>query len=220
MALVIAHRGFSARHTENTLPAIQAAIRLGVDLIEIDVQETKDGQLIVFHDDRLDRLCGRSGRVCETTLATIQRLNPAVPTFDQVLRHCRGKARLLIEIKRADPRQVAERIRAHRLTRRVIVFTLAPRRLAIFQRAAPEIETYALVATASRRPAPSVTGIAIHRRLLRSSRAVRRLQRRGWKVFVWTVNREPEMRRWLAWGVDGLITDHPDRALAVRAARR
>ena len=64
--LVIAHRGFSGRYPENTLAAIRAAIQLGVDLVEIDVHETADGRLIVFHDYRLNRICGVSGRVRDT----------------------------------------------------------------------------------------------------------------------------------------------------------
>ena len=61
--LIIAHRGFSSRYLENTLASVDAAVRLGVDLVEIDVQETRDGALVVFHDYRLDRVCGVPGRV-------------------------------------------------------------------------------------------------------------------------------------------------------------
>src|ERR1039458_5631916 len=83
--LIIAHRGFSSRYLENTLTSVDAALRLGVDLVEIDVQETRDGELIVFHDYRLRRICGVRGRVRDKTLAEIRRLNPQVPTLRQVL---------------------------------------------------------------------------------------------------------------------------------------
>src|SRR5213592_1447324 len=69
--IVIAHRGFSSRYPENTLPAIRAALRLGVAMIEIDVQQTRDGRLIVFHDYRLDRVCGVRARVRDKTLRQI-----------------------------------------------------------------------------------------------------------------------------------------------------
>ena len=128
--LVIAHRGFSGQFPENSLPAIRAAIRLGVDFVEIDVQETADGKLIVFHDYRLNRICGVPGRVCDTTAARLRRLHPAVPTLAEVLRTCRGKTRVLIEIKRADPAKVAALIRRHRMEEQVIVFTFSKRRLA------------------------------------------------------------------------------------------
>ena len=143
--LVIAHRGDSGRHPENTLAAIRAAIRLGVDFVEIDVQETADGQLIVFHDYRLNRICGVPGRVRDTTAARIRQLNPAVPTLAEVLRACRGKTRLLIEIKRADPGKVAACIRRHQMERQVVVFTFLQSRLAQFAAVAPTIVRFALI---------------------------------------------------------------------------
>src|SRR5580693_7227397 len=117
--LIIAHRGFSSRYLENTLAAVRAAIELGVDFVEIDVQETRDGELIVFHDYRLNRICGVRGRVRHKTLAEIQRLNPQVPTLREVLAVCQGKARVLIEIKRSNPRKVAEMIAKVRMEREV-----------------------------------------------------------------------------------------------------
>ena len=57
-----------------------------------------------------------------------------------------------------------------------------------------------------------IEGIGLSRRLVRSPRVVRRIHRRGWKLFVWTVNREAEMKKLAGWGVDGLITNHPDVA--------
>src|SRR5664280_490941 len=105
--LIIAHRGFSGRYPENTLTAVRAALDLGVDFVEIDVHETRDGELIVFHDYRLYRICRVRGRVRDKTLAEIKRLNRQVPTLAEVLQMCRGKARVLIEIKGADPRKVA-----------------------------------------------------------------------------------------------------------------
>src|SRR5580700_6515840 len=123
--LIIAHRGFSSRYPENTLASVDAALQLGVDFVEIDVQETGDGELIVFHDYRLNRICGGRGRVRHKTLAEIQQLNPQVPTLREVLTTCRGRTRVLIEIKRADPRKVAELIAKLHMEREVIVFALS-----------------------------------------------------------------------------------------------
>src|ERR1035438_3063798 len=137
--LIIAHRGFSSRYLENTLASVDAALQLGVDFVEIDVQETRDGELIVFHDYRLNRICGVRGRVRHKTLAEIQRLNPQVPTLREVLSACRGRARVLIEIKRADPRKVAELIATLRMEREVIVFALSVARMKRFAAAAPGV---------------------------------------------------------------------------------
>ena len=215
--LVIAHRGFSGQFPENTLPAIRAAIRLGADFVEIDVQETADGQLIVFHDYRLNRICGVPGRVRDTTAARLRQLHPAVPTLAEVLRTCRGKIRMLIEIKRADPAKVAALIRRHRMEQHVIVFTFSKRRLAELAAVAPSLPRFALLNQPDWSPARvSVGGLGVNYRQLRSQRMVARLHQRGWQVFAWTVNQPAVMRRLIGWGVDGLITNFPDRALCER----
>jgi glycerophosphoryl diester phosphodiesterase len=222
--LIIAHRGFSGRYPENTLASVRAAIQLGVEFVEIDVQETADGELIVFHDYGLRRLCGVRGRVREKTLADIRRLNPQVPTLQQVLQMCRGKARVLIEIKRADPREVAAVVGETRMEREVIVFSLSIRRMKEFAAVNPQIPRFGLVArrlplAMARLKAVGIQGIGLSRRLVRSERVVRRIHKRGWKLFVWTVNRATEMKKLAGWGVDGLITNYPDVAKSCLAER-
>jgi len=204
--IIIAHRGFSGRYPENTLAAIRAALRLGVDMVEIDVQQTRDGELIVFHDYRLDRLCGVRGRVRDTTLKRIKRLNPAVPTLDEVLRL---KCRLLIEIKGADPEKVAAHIVKPRAQRRVIVFSIHAGKV---KRLPAAISRFGLFARKIQFPT-GVAGLGLSRRLVTSPAIVRSIHRRGLKLFVWTVNRRAEMQKFKRWGVDGLITNHPNRAL-------
>jgi glycerophosphoryl diester phosphodiesterase len=216
--LIIAHRGFSSRYLENTLASVRAALDLGVDFVEIDVQETRDGELIVFNDYRLNRICGVRGRVRHKTLAEIQRLNPQVPTLKEVLRTCRGRAEVLIEIKRADPRKVAEVITKLRMEREVIVFSLSVPRMKQFAFAAPGVARFGLIARnplwamARLKASVDIEGLGISRRLVTSPRIVRQIHRRGWEVFVWTVNREVEMKKLASWGVDGIITNYPDRA--------
>jgi glycerophosphoryl diester phosphodiesterase len=214
---IIAHRGFSSRYPENTLAAVRAALKLGVDFVEVDVQETSDGELIVFHDYRLHRICGVHGRVCDKTLAEIQEANPQVPTLQQVLRACRGKARVLVEIKHAAPRKVAAMINETRMEGEVIVFSLSIRRMKELAAVNTRIPRFGLVArrlplAMARLKAVGIEGIGLSRRLVRSRRVVRRIHQRGWKLFVWTVNREAEMKKLAGWGVDGLITNYPDTA--------
>jgi glycerophosphoryl diester phosphodiesterase len=222
--LIIAHRGFSGRYPENTLASVRAALQIEVDFVEIDVQETADGELIVFHDYGLRRLCGVRGRMRDKTLTEIRRLNPQVPTLRQVLQVCRRKARVLIEIKRADPRKVAAEISQTRMEREVIVFSLSIQRMKEFAAASPQIPRFGLVArrlplAMVRLRSVGIDGIGLSRKLVRSERVVRRIHKRGWKLFAWTVNREAEMRKLAGWGVDGLITNHPDVAKSCLAER-
>jgi glycerophosphoryl diester phosphodiesterase len=208
MALVIAHRGWSGRYPENTLPAIRAALRLGVDMVEIDVQETRDGKLVVFHDDRLDRIYGVHKRVRDAA----RRELPNAPALGQVLRACRGKANVLVEIKRADPIKVAREIERAGMEQQVIVFSFSVPLMEAFANANPAIPRFALFDNQIPRKLPvTVRGLGLNRQLITSRRVVNAVHRRGWKLFVWTVNRTAEMRRFVSWGVDGIISDHPDR---------
>lgn len=210
--LVIAHRGWSGRYPENTIAAVEAAVRLGVDMVEVDVQQTADGALVIFHDYGLRRIYGVRKRVRAARRTEL----PDAPTLAEVLRVCRGRCRVLVEIKGAPGDAVARVIEQATMEREVIVFSLRPKRLAELYRINARIPRFGLTAREPRTLVP-VAGWGVSRRLIRSAAAVRRWQRRG-TLFVWTVNQPAEMKRLMEWGVDGLITDHPDRALQLRSA--
>lgn len=110
--LVIAHRGDSSRFPENTLRAFAAALECGAELVEMDVQMTSDGHVVVLHDPTLDRTTSGRGGVRETTLAEVRALSagyPAkfgdafagerVPTLVEALAFLRERARVMVEIK-------------------------------------------------------------------------------------------------------------------------
>ena len=222
--LVIAHRGWSGQYVENTMPAIRAALRLAVDFVEIDVHETRDGEVVVFHDYRLDRICGVRKRVRDATLAEMKRRNPGIPSLAEVLRACRGRARVLIEIKSATPHKVAAVIKRCRMERGVIVFSLSIPVMKAFAEVAPRVPRFGLIArnlksSIANLKSVEVGGVGLGRRLVTSPTIVRDLHHQRLRVFVWTVNRRAEMRRLIAWGVDGLITNHPDRANSCLARR-
>jgi glycerophosphoryl diester phosphodiesterase len=223
--LIIAHRGFSSRYVENTLPAIRAALRLGVDYVEVDVRESRDGRLVVFHDERLDRICGVPGRVQDKSLRELRALRPSIPTLSEVLRACRGNAGVLVEIKKADPRKVARLVGRCGMKRSVIVFSFEIAHLAALARADRRICRYGLTYRGLRRWIPAlkrrvqVAGLGVLRGRITSRAAVERIHREGWKLFVWTVDDPVQMRRLAAWGADGIITNCPDVAKSVLARR-
>jgi len=201
--LVIAHRGFSARYPENTLAAIEAAITLGVDMVELDVHETADGELVVFHDYRLNRIYGVRKRVRDA----LRRELPDAPTLGEVLRL---NFPLLVEIKGANPEKVSALVHGRK---DVIVFSVHPGKV----ERVTGVTRFGLAAHFPKskiRHLQGVSGWGLSRRIVTRD-IVSALHRRGQKVFVWTVNRQAEMRRLTGWGVDGLITNHPDRALAL-----
>ncbi len=110
---VIAHRGASGSAPENTLAAIDKALAMGVDMVEIDVHLSQDGQVIVMHDHTLDRTTSGSGKISMTSSAEIEELEAGswfdssfagekVPTLDEVLQKVDGQAQLLIEVKKGE----------------------------------------------------------------------------------------------------------------------
>src|SRR5579862_4654549 len=104
--LVIAHRGASSEAPENTLRAFTRALELGVDGIELDVQVTRDGVPVVFHDFTLTRLTGTRGRLADRTWAELQKLRVGgepIPTLADALSLTRGRCILQIEIKKGAP---------------------------------------------------------------------------------------------------------------------
>ena len=108
--IVVAHRGDWRNFPENSLEAIDNAIKMGVDIVELDVKRTKDGELILMHDRTLDRTTTGKGLVSENTLSNIRKLNlrngcnirtiHKVPTWEEALLHAKGK--IMINLDQAD----------------------------------------------------------------------------------------------------------------------
>jgi glycerophosphoryl diester phosphodiesterase len=118
---VIAHRGVAAEAPENTLPAIAKAIELGCAMAEVDVRYTSDGELVLVHDETLDRTTDGTGRVAARTLAEVRRLDAGrsageafrgtrVPTLEEAIALARGKIQLYLDLKERDPLPVVRAV--------------------------------------------------------------------------------------------------------------
>jgi glycerophosphoryl diester phosphodiesterase len=94
---IVAHRGASAQHRENTLSAFEAAVGAGVDFVELDVRRCRDGGLAVAHDPTIEANGGVA--ISDLTLAELKRLQPDTPSLDEVLEVLRGRVALEVEIK-------------------------------------------------------------------------------------------------------------------------
>ena len=219
------HRGVRGSLPENTLAAFEAALGAGLDGLEVDVQRTRDGHLVLTHDFEL---AGR--RVVDTDLATLRASDPDLPTFDQlvaIVRRYPGTV-LNVELKtlgwhdRGLPAAVAEALRASELADRTVVSSFSPVALARFRVRAPEMRTgYLWVARSAapfglRSPWPAgwLHVDAMHpEHPAVSVDAVARWHRRGALVSTWTVNDPADVARVRAAGVDGIIGDDPTTLL-------
>lgn len=224
------HRGASGEAPENTLPAIELALRQGADGVEVDVQVSRDGRIVVLHDETVDRTTDGKGAVKGLPWSTLQRLDASggdnrfagsrIPLLADVLDLTRN-AILNIELKNdrvAYPgleEQILADVAAAGAADRVVLSSFNRRSLTHLRhlgvsssvgllyhrpRLRPGREAQRLGATAVHPPLHSTT-----------ARLVRRIHRRGLPVHVWTVNDDDDVRRMARFGVDAVITDHPAR---------
>lgn len=231
--VVIAHRGSSAEAPENSLPAFRQAILEGADWIELDVHQTKDGVAVAAHDADLNRLAGVDARIWELTFAQLQQYSVGagcsgdygdvrIPALEEVLRLCRGRVKLNIELKPTGheqnlERQVAGLVSDYGMTEDCVLACQDAACLETAKRLAPELETLYVTAApdaavwqAAYVDSVSVSSGAADADLLES------VHQSGKKLYIWTVNDAQEMKRWMLAGADGIITDKPGEALRVR----
>lgn len=225
--LNIAHRGASGRFPENTLRAFEVAIAAGAQVCELDVQASSDGVLMVIHDDTVERTTDGSGAVRAMTLAELKRLDAGVrfgrefageriPTLDEVMELARGRCGLNLEIKGAGiERRICETIIRHRALATTIVSSFDWDALAVVRRYEPQMRVGLL---ASQWPARLV-GAAFELRAdsinPRADIVTEDLciaaHERNLSVLAWTADESAEMRRLIACGVDGIMTNYPER---------
>ena len=225
---IVAHRGASAHAPENTLAAFELALLQGADVIECDMRTTSDGELVLVHDETLLRTTGDPRAVAEVALADLAELDDAVrpPTLAEVLDSFGDGTNYLVDVKRLPrvrERQFIDAIACRGLGARVVVQSfdhLLLRRLSLQEPLLSVAAAFAPQADARRSVqlvARFVSGIAPFCATTDAA-LVRTAHRHGLAIWPWTVNEECEMQRLIDLGVDGLITDVPDRACALVGA--
>ena len=236
--VIYAHRGASAYAPENTIAAFHIAQKQGAIAVEFDVKLSADGAVVLLHDQTVDRTTDGSGDLRDLTLPALRELdagkwfgeqfcNIKIPTLGEVFEEFGKKLFMNIELTNyLTPtdnlvEKVAERIISHGLQGNILFSSFNPQNLAQAERLLPEIPRGLLIPTLfrgrkSRRM--SVTQVnyqAIHPYFLDIRPGwVKRVQRMGKRVHVWTVNHIGIMRILFKWGVDGIFTDDP--ALGLR----
>ena len=225
--LNIAHRGASSCFPENTLAAFAGAIAAGADMCELDVQLSRDGALVVIHDDTVDRTTGGCGAVAAMTLEQLKRLDAGasfgsqfkgerIPTLDEVFACVGGRCALNIELKSASLEQkVCAAIRDHDALATAIVSSFDWDALDRIRQFHPAVRVGLL---ASRWPvrllgaATAIKAYAIHPRVdIVTEDLCTAAHERILDVYTWTVDDLGTMRKLIAYGVDGIMTNYPER---------
>jgi len=234
--LVIAHRGAAGAAPENTLASIRRAIDDGTDWVEIDVQETRDGHVIVLHDSDFMKLAANPTKVWEGDLAQVRQIDVGswfdsqfaderVPTLAEVLEIIRAsEAKLVIELKYYGhdeqlEQRVVDIVEAAGMSERIAVMSLKLAGVQKIKALRPQWNAGLLAVTAL----GDITRLDVDFLAVNQSKAsarfIRRAHNAGKRVFVWTVNEPLALAHWITMGVDGIITDEPALAREILAQR-
>ncbi len=233
--LNIAHRGASACRPENTLEAFTKAVILGADMIEMDVRQTVDGHLVLLHDGTVDRTTNGSGSVSELTLVQVKALDAGlgsrIPTLEEVFSHfVRSHVLINLEIKCPGiETEVVQLVHRRFYRDRVLISSFQPAILRGIREIDRGMRIGLLVGkTRSLNPVTWVRGafpLTTFRRLavdtlhldvhLALPGLIGRCKRERISLYVWVVDGEPEMRRLIREGVDGIFTNRPDTLRSV-----
>lgn len=221
--LCFAHRGASGHEPENTLSAIMKAIELGADWVEVDVYAV-EGEVIVIHDERLERTTNGMGYVREKPLAYLRSLDAGkgerIPTLREVLECIDRRAGINIELKGPHTAYpvvslINEYIDSHGWSYdQVLVSSFSRRQLVEVKKKDPRIRLGVIVDGIRRRYsrfARTYNLYSVHPHIeLVNVKFIQRAREIGLKIFVFTVNTSEEIERFERMGVDGIFTDFPD----------
>lgn len=223
---ITAHRGSSRTAPENTIPAIEAAVEEMADSVEIDVQMTADGVVVLGHDASLKRVAGVNRSIASMTFEELEKLDVGswfsseyagtrIPSLSEVLELCSQKTSLNIEIKYVGknselPEKTAEMVREYGMENQCVITSTNLSYLKRVKEALPEIRTGYIISAAYGNfySSEDVDFISIRSGFVTSA-LMQNAHEQGKAVYAWTVNTKSELERLTLLGVDGIITDRP-----------
>ncbi|HSF09019.1 MAG TPA: glycerophosphodiester phosphodiesterase family protein [Nitrospirales bacterium] len=218
--LRIGHRGAAGHAPENTLAALELAIKYGVDMVEFDVRRSADGALVLLHDASVDRTTNGEGSIEELSLSVLRKLDAgggeSIPLLEEALACLSGRAGAMIELKvRGIAADVCAKVQVADFHGTVIYASFFHEELLPVRRLLGDAFTLALIedvpihSTAFATAAQSThVGLALD---AMTPSLVKAFQEQGFKVFVYTVDESEDIGRMKQLGVDGIISNFPDR---------
>lgn len=224
--MVIGHRGAMGYETENTLASIQKALDLGVDMIEIDVFKVKSGEIVVFHDDAVERLTDGTGKIEDYSFEELQKLtligNHKIPTLKEVLNLMNHQVPLNIELKGANTAQDVNIIMEEYIAEKgwkLKDFVISSFNWDELEKMRSFNSNVAIAVLIENSPldalpmAKKLHAIAINPSFAALTKeTVQEIQAEGYKVYSWTVNAPSDIEKAKEMGINGIFTNYPDRA--------
>jgi glycerophosphoryl diester phosphodiesterase len=215
--LNIAHRGFTRKFPDNTLEAFSAAIKLGADGIECDIQETADNHFIIFHDNDIE-----GKRIAEMPFAEVGKVRLReqyrVPTLEETLELCHSHVLLNLEFKQVfSLERLLQEIRGAMTPEELLLSSFQSALITRLADLAPDIRRGILTARTVKDPLDlmNVTRAQVMLPMFGSTTKslVNSLHDRNSSIIVWNCNTPEDIHTALTWDVDGIISDNPDSVL-------
>lgn len=233
--VVVAHRGAAGKAPENTMASIYLAIEDKADWVEIDVQESSDGHIVVMHDSDFMKLAKTDLKVWEGTAEQIQAIDVGswfspefsderVPLLADVLKASKGKASVVIELKyyghdQQLEKRVVDIVEQMDMVDSTAIMSLKYEAIQKVRQLRPDWTIGLLSAKVlGKMSGLDADFLAVNTAMAKPT-FIRTNQQAGKKVFVWTINDRMTMFNMMTLGVDGIITDEPARARQVMAER-
>ena len=223
--MIIGHRGAMGHIAENTIPSIKKAMELGVDGIEIDVFRCKTGELVVFHDEKLDRLTNSSGFIESLELDSIKKIlvldKYRIPTLEEVLQLIDGQVKLNIELKGYETASPTNHLINQYINKggwtddKFIISSFKWDELEKF-RSINKIVSIAILTEfdpiEAIPNAKKLDALAINPNYKSLNEDnINEIHVNGFKIFSYTINEFSDIKRMIELGVDAIITDYPER---------
>jgi glycerophosphoryl diester phosphodiesterase len=227
--VIIAHRGDSAHAPENTLAAFRLALEKNADGIELDVHLSADGRVIVIHDTDLSRTTNGQGKVGDYSLTELRQLDASgepIPLLEEVLGILGSRAILNIELKGKDkrlPACVVQLVEKHNKQNQIVYSSFNPFLLWRIKQIAPEAALGLLLLPGIISKViqsifePHLKPWSLHPHFSSiTPKFIEKARRKGRRVITYTVNKPEDIKRLIKLGIDGIFTDDPSAAVAIR----
>ncbi|MEH7810927.1 glycerophosphodiester phosphodiesterase [Bacillus toyonensis] len=222
--IIMAHRGYISKGVENTKEAVQGAIDAKADYAEIDVLQTKDGELAVIHDLKLKRLANANVHVSDLTMDELRQLTLSqdgfsgqISTLDEIIKLAKGKIKLNIEVKlhggeKDFVNKVLKAIKDNEFEKQCVIQTLHYPLIKEFKRANSDIKV-GYILYASRANLKNVKAdFYVAEEYMLNKKLVKEARKLNKPIYVWTVNDMESLKAYYKLNVDGIITDYPEDA--------
>ncbi|MBJ7932038.1 MULTISPECIES: glycerophosphoryl diester phosphodiesterase membrane domain-containing protein [Bacillus cereus group] len=222
--IIMAHRGYISKGVENTKEAVQGAIDAKADYAEIDVLQTKDGELAVIHDLKLKRLANANVHVSDLTMDELRQLTLSqdgfsgqISTLDEIIKLAKGKIKLNIEVKlhggeKDFVNKVLKAIKDNEFEKQCVIQTLHYPLIKEFKRANSDIRV-GYILYASRANLKNVKAdFYVAEEYMLNKKLVKEARKLNKPIYVWTVNDMESLKAYYKLNVDGIITDYPEDA--------